>query len=399
MSKDNEDVKDENLDVSSDAKNSETENSVSEEIEDFDSSNADVSKLLDESGESNSSEPDSEKNTVSEYRSEEITEAQQKQYEKLGQVKEKISKILNASNVEIVDENIGDEYDLGEEGDSKKQQQQDYDSLKALFGDAEKNKKNELTLTIDDYDYTYAGQYVDEFDLMHVKGIKHIKLQRKHSKHFKKIIVAAVVVVAAGLAGLLSFLLLRQKPVVLQSVVLNQTGNSYYINQKFDYTGLYFIAKYSNGRSEKIPLKSSNLVDIVGNVDRSNNEIKFIGGQRADLTFSYGGVNIVYTVEIKHKNLEGIEAYYSDGLFNLKQGEYLTQDYLKLLCNYGDYGKEEINFSNLITINVDGQMLTYSSSSGGYLLSKDVTQTSEIVVRYNGFQITFGFEENAGIIK
>ncbi len=399
MAKDNEDIKDEKLDVSSDAKNSETENSVSEEIEDFDSSNADVSKLLDESGESNSSEPDSEKNTVSEYRSEEITEAQQKQYEKLGQVKEKISKILNASNVEIVDENIGDEYDLGEEGDSKKQQQQDYDSLKALFGDAEKNKKNELTLTIDDYDYTYAGQYVDEFDLMHVKGIKHIKLQRKHSKHFKKIIVAAVVVVAAGLAGLLSFLILRQKPVVLQSVVLNQTGNSYYINQKFDYTGLYFIAKYSDGRSEKIPLKSSNLVDIVGNVDRSNNEIKFIGGQRADLTFSYGGVNIVYTVEIKHKNLEGIEAYYSDGLFNLKQGEYLTQDYLKLLCNYGDYGKEEINFSNLITINVDGQMLTYSSSSGGYLLSKDVTQTSEIVVRYNGFQITFGFEENAGIIK
>ena len=112
----------------------------------------------------------------------ELTESQKEKKEKLDSVKSKISKILKSSNIEIIDENIGDEYDDDEISESEKQKQQDYDSLKAIFGKDDKNKKQELTLTIDDFDYTYIGKYVDEYDLMHRKNIKKIKLPSKYGK-------------------------------------------------------------------------------------------------------------------------------------------------------------------------------------------------------------------------
>ncbi len=382
--------------IQADEKLNELEN-TNLENDSEETASGDLEELLtdsdDETGEIDESDPTN-------YESEKVTEAQQRQYEKLGNVKEKISKILKASNIEIIDENIGDEYESDGESDSKKQQQQDYDSLKALFGDADKNKKNELTLTIDDFDYTYVGQYVDELDLMHVKGIKHIKLQRKHSKHFKKFVIAAAVILVAGLGGLLGFLLLRQKPVTLQSVALNQTSNIYYVNQNFEYTGLYFVAKYSDGTTRRIPLSNEYLYDVVGSVDRSNNSIKFLGGAQADLTFTYNGFNVVYNVEIKHKTLEGIQAFYTDGLFNLKAGEYLTNDYLIVLCDYGEYGVEELALSSLVKITVDGHELVYSSNNNGYIIENELSSlTSVIKIEYNGFPLEFDFEQGAGIIK
>ena len=69
----------------------------------------------------------------------------QKQIQKKSEiesVKSKISKILKSSNIEIIDENFGDEYEL-DETDSQKQSQQDYDTLKAMFGDKDRNKKDD----------------------------------------------------------------------------------------------------------------------------------------------------------------------------------------------------------------------------------------------------------------
>ena len=54
--------------------------------------------------------------------------------------------------------------------------------------------------------------------------------------------------------GVLAFFLTREQPVYLKSVTLNQTERSYYLNEVFDYTGLYFIAEYSDGRKENIEL-------------------------------------------------------------------------------------------------------------------------------------------------
>ena len=83
-----------------------------------------------------------------------LTEKQRIKVEKLNSVKSKISQILKSQNIEIVDENIGDEYEMEGAGESEAKSQQDYDSLKALFGDKDKGKSQELTLTIDDFDYT-----------------------------------------------------------------------------------------------------------------------------------------------------------------------------------------------------------------------------------------------------
>lgn len=327
-----------------------------------------------------------------------LTEIQKQKYEKLGNVKDKISKILKSSNVEIVDENIGDEYDLDYATDSEKQQQQDYDSLKALFGNKDKSKKQELTLTIDDFDYTYVGQYIDEYDLMHMKGIKKVRLQRKYPKHLKKFLIAACVVLIAGLGGFLGYYFTRETPVYLKSVALNQTENNYYIYENFDYTGLYLIAEYSNGVRQYIPLNGNYLVDIIGRVERNGDDIQFTGGTLAELTFSYQGFNVNYSVNILEKIKEGLIALYSPGFFNLQSGEYITDDYLKILCDYGDYGQELLDLSSSeIELYVNDTKLNYVTNYGetksGFLLTENLTESSTIRVSYQGIELEFTYDE------
>lgn len=327
-----------------------------------------------------------------------LTEIQKQKYEKLGNVKDKISKILKSSNVEIVDENIGDEYDLDYATDSEKQQQQDYDSLKALFGNKDKSKKQELTLTIDDFDYTYVGQYIDEYDLMHMKGIKKVRLQRKYPKHLKKFLIAACVVLIAGLGGFFGYYFTRETPVYLKSVALNQTENNYYIYENFDYTGLYLIAEYSNGVKQYIPLNGNYLVDIIGRVERNGDDIQFTGGTLAELTFSYQGFNVNYSVNILEKIKEGLIALYSPGFFNLQSGEYITDDYLKILCDYGDYGQELLDLSSSeIELYVNDTKLNYVTNSGenksGFLLTENLTESSTIRVSYQGIELEFTYDE------
>ncbi len=327
-----------------------------------------------------------------------LTEIQKQKYEKLGNVKDKISKILKSSNVEIVDENIGDEYDLDYATDSEKQQQQDYDSLKALFGNKDKSKKQELTLTIDDFDYTYVGQYIDEYDLMHMKGIKKVRLQRKYPKHLKKFLIAACVVLIAGLGGFLGYYFTRETPVYLKSVALNQTENNYYIYENFDYTGLYLIAEYSNGVKQYIPLNGNYLVDIIGRVERNGDDIQFTGGTLAELTFSYQGFNVKYSVNILEKIKEGLIALYSPGFFNLQSGEYITDDYLKILCDYGDYGQELLDLSSSeIELYVNDAKLNYVTNYGetksGFLLTENLTESSTIRVSYQGIELEFTYDE------
>lgn len=327
-----------------------------------------------------------------------LTEIQKQKYEKLGNVKDKISKILKSSNVEIVDENIGDEYDLDYATDSEKQQQQDYDSLKALFGNKDKSKKQELTLTIDDFDYTYVGQYIDEYDLMHMKGIKKVRLQRKYPKHLKKFLIAACVVLIAGLGGFLGYYFTRETPVYLKSVALNQTENNYYIYENFDYTGLYLITEYSNGVKQYIPLNGNYLVDIIGRVERNGDDIQFTGGTLAELTFSYQGFNVKYSVNILEKIKEGLIALYSPGFFNLQSGEYITDDYLKILCDYGDYGQELLDLSSSeIELYVNDTKLNYVTNYGetksGFLLTENLTESSTIRVSYQGIELEFTYDE------
>ena len=327
-----------------------------------------------------------------------LTEIQKQKYEKLGNVKDKISKILKSSNVEIVDENIGDEYDLDYATDSEKQQQQDYDSLKALFGNKDKAKKQELTLTIDDFDYTYVGQYIDEYDLMHMKGIKKVRLQRKYPKHLKKFLIAACVVLIAGLGGFLGYYFTRETPVYLKSVALNQTENNYYIYENFDYTGLYLITEYSNGVKQYIPLNGNYLVDIIGRVERNGDDIQFTGGTLAELTFSYQGFNVKYSVNILEKIKEGLIALYSPGFFNLQSGEYITDDYLKILCDYGDYGQELLDLSSSeIELYVNDTKLNYVTNYGetksGFLLTENLTESSTIRVSYQGIELEFTYDE------
>ncbi len=329
-----------------------------------------------------------------------LTEAQKAQVERINNVKGKISKILQSQNIEIIDENIGDEYENDNVKEGGEQSQQDYDSLKALFGDKGKNKKQELTLTIDDFDYTYVGQYLEEFDLMHLKNIKRVRLQRKKNKKLRKALLIVSIVLIVGLGGFLAYYFTRETPVYLKSVTLSQTSHDYYVNEYFDYTGLYFNLEYSDGRVERVKLENKYLVDVTGKAKKTgeNNElIQFDNGTTATLVFKYSDFQVTYTINILKKNDKGISLIYTDGLFNLKKGDNISNNHILFMINYGDYGEElsDITQSD-VKIYVDGT--SCEKSKNGYKLTSDLTKTSKIKVTYQSYEIEFSFDETTNYI-
>lgn len=336
---------------------------------------------------------------------EELSEGQKRQIEQLGSVKEKIAKILKSSNIEIVDENFGDEYDSGSGEGSDAQKQQEYDSLKALFGDKEKTKK-ELTLTIDEFDYTYTGKYLDEFDMMHLKSIKRIRLQNKYAKKIRKIaLISSIILVLIG-SGIAAYFMMREQPVYLKSISLNQAESVYYNYEYFDYSGLYIIAEYSNGTKERIKLKPSHLVDTTGNMSKSGDDIQFTGTVPAVLKFSYGGKTVDHSITVENKRMTGLAAIYSDGLFNLSAGDLINQDNLKILNKYANYNTEYIDYGSNISISINGVKCSYVSANKSFVASVDTkpsnvgeNSAAQITISSGEISLTFGYQEGVYFVE
>ncbi len=336
-----------------------------------------------------------------------LTEQQKEKVEQLNSVKSKISQILKSSNIEIIDENIGDEYEYDGSAGSEKKSQQDYDSLKALFGDKDANKKQELTLTIDDFDYTYVGQYLDEFDLMHMKNIKRIRLQRKYPKHLKKILIIASAVLVVGLGVFLGVYFTRDIPVYLKNVTLSQTEHDYFIDEVFDYTGLYLIAEYSDGSTKRIKLDNSHLKDITGWVERvgdNSQDIQFVNGSAATLTFNYQGFDVNYTVNIVKKVESGLMAIHSNGLFDIAENGHISSNFVTLFVDYGNFGMQEIKLSATnVACYVDGEKCTYQTSKG-FLVTNGTNKNSVIKFEYTTekneiISLTVPCEEGQNIVS
>lgn len=300
----------------------------------------------------------------------ELTEEQKDQLEKLDAVKDKISKILKSSNIEIVDENIGDEYDNSSSPGSPGKQQQDYDSLKALFGGEDDKKSKEVTLTIDDYDYTYTGQYLDEFDMVHLKNIKRIRLQSKYAKKIKKISLIASIVICVIGGAIGAFFMLRETPVYLKSISLNHSEGDYYVNDCFNYAGLYIIAEYSDGKFEKIKLDSNHLTSTIGNISKDGDVIQFTGTAPAELKFQYGGLTTTYNVKISNKSISGMMAIYSDGLFNLEAGDKINADYLRILYKYSNFNPTFVVLDSNFTLYINDVQCVYDSISKSFIASQ-----------------------------
>ena len=316
-----------------------------------------------------------------------LTEYQRNKKEKLDNVKSKISKILQSSNIEIVDENFGDEYESGSGDNIDGQSQQDYDSLKALFGGKGKSDASEVTLTIDDFDYTYIGQYLEEYDLMHMKNIKRVHIIRKKNPKLKKFLAIASIVMVIVVGSVMALMFTRKKPVYLKNVTLNQTERVYYLNDKFDYTGLYFIAEYSDGRTENIKLDTSHFNnELSTQIQRAgeNNDIIFAYKNNANLVFTYQGFNVNYSVRVEKKSELAIHALYTSGIFNIAAKGFITNDYLDLYIEYEDIGVEISDLSDLFKITVDGVDCKYSKD--GYEVKNGTNENSEIIISYGSLE-------------
>ena len=373
---------------SADSKDNAVENKVKKEKKKKGKKQAKVEPVYESQDETSINEDGKQKSDIDEFLGIEespddnLTEKQRHKKEKLESVKSKISKILQSSNIEIIDENFGDEYDY-DTLESSEKSEQDYDSLKALFGDKDKNKKQELTLTIDDFDYAYVGQYLEEYDLMHMKNIKRVKLIRKKNPKLRKFLIAASVVLVIGIGVFLGIYFTRETPVYLKSVSLNQTERSYYLNDVFDYTGLYFIAEYSDGTKQMIDLKyqylNDNKTTRIEKAGDDKTDIKFTLTGTANLFFTYNGFDVEYVVNVVKKEEIGFDVIYADDIFNLDRGEYITSDLLQFLVKYKSYGKELIEFSDSYQILIDGVACSYSDE--GYLINTDITSTSTIIIR------------------
>ena len=337
-----------------------------------------------------------------------LTDAQREKQERLNSVKGKIAQILKSQNIEIVDENFGDEYEHGSGEVSAEKAQADYDSLNELFGASNKNKKQELTLTIDDFDYTYTGQYVDEYDLMHLKNIKRIKLQKKYPKWMKKAIIATSAVAVVGIGVFLGFYLTRDIPVYLKGVSLSQVGHDYYVDEVFDYTGLYLIAEYSDGSKQEIKLDKTHLKGVIGRVEHvgtDGKDIQFLSGNAAVITFNYQGFDVEYTVNILKKVETGLQAIYTNGLFNLRTNQYISDSVLNLLVDYGAFGKSEIKLSNpAIEVYIDGSTDKLAYVAGeGFKLETDLSTSStiKVVYKYNNgasrIELEISYEDGVNV--
>ena len=325
-----------------------------------------------------------------------LTEKQRTKLERLNNVKNKISKILQSSNIEIVDENFDDEYESGSGDGGDGQSQQDYDSLKAMFGGKDKNKSSEVTLTIDEFDYTYIGQYLEEYDLMHMKNIKRVKIQRKKSPKLRKFLLISSLVLIVAVGAVCAFIFTRPQPVYLKSVTLNQTERTYYINDVFDYTGLYFIAEYSDGRIEKIKLETSHFnSDMSTRIERAGNnneDIVFSYNNSAHLVFTYQGVDVNYDVKVIKKAELGIHALYTKGLFELDPDTFITNDYLDFYVEYEDVGVEIAQFDGNFKVFVDEEECVYSKN--GFKVVNGTNIDSKIEIRYGGFSIILNKDLN-----
>ncbi len=321
-----------------------------------------------------------------------LTDKQKLKLEKINAVKSKISKILQSSNIEIVDENFDDEYESSDKPGAISQE--DYDSLKSQYGAGGKDgKKNEVTLTIDDFDYTYVGQYLEEYDLMHMKNIKRVKIQRKKNPKLKKFLIAATIVLTIGVGGVLTFFVTRKTPVFLESVTLNQTSRSYYTDEEFDDTGLYFIAQYSDGSTKKIKLEQSHFNSSLstGKFERvgdDKKDIVFVNNGTANLVFSYEGFDVNYEVTVKKKVETGLKAIYSkDGIFNIQAGGVISEDLLRLFVKYEGIGEGYLKYSkgSSVAVYVDGAKC--NQTDAGYVVENGTTDGSLIVIKYLSYEL------------
>lgn len=328
-----------------------------------------------------------------------LTDKQKKKLEKLNNVKNKISKILKSSNIEIIDENFDDDYDYGSADTPDAQSQQDYDSLKAMYGGKDKVKKEELTLTIDDFDYTYIGQYLEEYDLMHMKNIKKVRIQKKRSPKLKKFLLISSIVVVVIIGAVLGFLFTREEPVYLKAVTLSQTERVYNVNESFEDTGLFFYAEYSDGTIKKIRLNKEEHFNNELSLGRfkktgeNNENITFDNTGTANLVFTYEGFNVNYVVTVTRKTETGIQAIYSSGIFNLGVSDSITSKMLTVCVEYeGDKTKpKEIDLSS-VTVLIDGQACTHTND--GFKASKATTAGSVIEVKYGNFTLTLDYNNS-----
>lgn len=168
------------------------------------------------------------------------------------------------------------------------------------------------------------------------------------------------------------------------------------MDETFDYTGIYILAKYSDGTVKKIKLSSSYLTDKIGYVEEYGGTLKFTGGSTATLTFSYNNLSAEFTVNIETKKSCGITCKYTEGLYKLKSGAFITKDYLLALVDYENYNSIRLDYSSgNFDILVDGTKLTYDKSNLGYLLSSDLGEDSVITISYQfGTKATDVYEVN-----
>ena len=329
---------------------------------------------------------------VEEAPEEKLSDKQKNKLEKINAVKSKISKILQSSNIEIVDENFDDDYESSDAPGVISQE--DYDSLKSQYGAGGKEgKKKEVTLTIDDFDYTYVGQYLEEYDLMHMKNIKRVKIQRKKNPKLKKFLIAASVVLAIAGGSVAAFFFTRKTPVFLESVVLNQTSRSYSTDQQFDETGLYFIAQYSDGTIKRVKLEQSHFNSELSTgkferVGENKKEIVFVNNGTANLVFSYQGFNVNYEVTVKKKTETGLKAIYKEGIFKIQAGGVLVpRDLIWIFVKYEGIGEGYLSHSanNGLSIYVDGAKC--EQTSDGYIVQNGTTTASQIVIKYGSYEL------------
>ena len=206
-------------------------------------------------------------------------------------------------------------------------------------------------------------------------------------------------ILITGCGGFLGYYFTKQKPVVLTGVSLSQetATSKYYTGEDFSFDGLFINVSYSDGSIKKVKLEPKYLNVIEGgSVEVLNDNIQFLGGSVL-MTFNYEGHNLSYSVEVKNKELQGIDVRYSDNIFNLEQGDYIIGhqngvDDLIVLFNYGEYGFSKSGSYNFVSIKVNGMNCLYEAGKGWKLPVSTIGTGVKITIEYNNDALDHHFE-------
>ena len=246
-------------------------------------------------------------------------------------------------------------------------------------------KKTESTIDISSY-----GKYDSDLDFKLNRKIKKIRLPMP--KGIKALVASIVMVVlAASVVGIALWLYKPPEKVELTRASIAQNVSGVYVGDKLSYDNLYIDCEYSDGSTKRIPISSSMVTSVDGNVQNG------IFTRKGDVwvTLNYQGKKIIFSFTVSERVLQGVSiislAEVNDSApIEVNAGFVDISDKIIVLANYDDgtswivdINKCKYSINNSEYKDVAGGKIDLSGEHGNVMVRFMFGSMQSTYVRFN----------------